>query len=231
MAKIAIIGAHGKVGSLVVPVLTARGHEVSGVVRSQDQFQDLTDAGATPVLLDVATASEDELAEAFAGHDVVVWSAGAGGKGGAEATYAVDRDAAIRSIDAARRAGAHRYVMVSFISAVHDHGVPEDSSFFAYADAKVTADDHLRASDLAWTILGPGTLTDEPSGGGITILRDDAPVPEESATSRENVARVIAEVVGRPRTAGHFLRFTDGRTVVEEAVHEAEGEDAGMRPQ
>ncbi|BDZ42290.1 NAD-dependent dehydratase [Paraoerskovia sediminicola] len=230
MAKIALIGAHGKVGQLSIPVLVGRGHEVSAVVRSQDQFSEMSDAGATPVLLDVASASEDEMAEALAGHDVVVWSAGAGGKGGADTTYAVDRDAAIRSMDAAERAGTNRYVMVSFISAVHDHGVPEDNSFFAYADAKVTADDHLRESGLEWTILGPGTLTEDDPSGAITVLREGAPVPEDTSTSRANVATVIAEVVGRPLTAGKFLRFTDGDGVIEEAVHEAEGTDAGMRP-
>src|SRR5690554_304023 len=90
-------------------------------------------------------------AAAIEGHDALVWSAGAGG-GNPTRTYAVDRDAAIRSMDAAARAGVERYVMVSYIGSSPDHGVPENDSFFAYAEAKAAADDYLRRSDLAWTI-------------------------------------------------------------------------------
>ena len=68
----------------------------------------------------------------------------------------MDRDAAIRVIDATGQAGTRRFVMVSYFGAGPDHGVPEGDSFFPYADAKAAADAHLRASNLDWTVLGPG---------------------------------------------------------------------------
>ena len=98
----------------------------------------------------------------------MVWSAGAGG-GSPERTYAVDRDAAIRSMDAAAEAGVGRYVMVSYFGAGPDHGVPADNSFFAYAEAKAAADAYLRGTGLDWTILGPGALTDGPGNGLIDV--------------------------------------------------------------
>ena len=122
--------------------------------------------GATPVLADVETATAEELADQLRGHDAVVWSAGAGG-GNPERTYAVDRDAAIRSMDAAAAAGVQRYVMVSYLGAGKDHGVPEDNSFFPYAEAKAAADEYLKSTSLDWTILGPGALTLEPATGKI----------------------------------------------------------------
>lgn len=125
-----------------------------------------------------------------------------------ERTYAVDRDAAIRSMDAATAAGAQRYVMVSWIGSVPDHGVASDSSFFPYADAKLAADDHLRGTDLDWTILGPGTLTNDDATGMITV---DA---EEGRTSRGNVALVAAQALRSPSTVGQFVRFVDGETPV-----------------
>ncbi|MFP5313544.1 MAG: NAD(P)H-binding protein, partial [Actinomycetes bacterium] len=154
------------------------------------------------------------LAEALAGQDAVVWAAGAGG-GSPDRTYAVDRDAAIRSMDAAAQAGVDRYVMVSYFGAGKDHGVPEDSSFFAYAEAKAAADDHLRGTALAWTILGPGTLTDKPGTG----LIDVDPSPEGSRdTSRANTAIVAAAVLDLPRTAGRTIEFCDGTLPVAAAL-------------
>ena len=79
-----------------------------------------------------------------------------------ERTDAVDRDAAIRSMDAAVAAGVSRYVMVSFSGATADHLVPEDDPFRRYQDAKIAADEHLRGTELDWTVLGPGALTTEP---------------------------------------------------------------------
>ena len=76
------------------------------------------------------------------------------------------------------------------------------------------ADDHLRRSALAWTILGPGQLTlDEPTG---TIEYGDH--VEEGATSRGNVAEVIAGVVGRSDLGGLVIRFRDGTVTVPEAM-------------
>src|SRR5690606_40882447 len=98
------------------------------------------------------------------GSDAVVWSAGAGG-GDPERTYAIDRDAAIASMDAAERTGVRRYVMVSYFGAGEDHGVDPEDPFFAYAEAKAAADAHLRRSALDWTILAPSGLTlEEPTG-------------------------------------------------------------------
>ncbi|WP_265521612.1 NAD(P)H-binding protein [Oerskovia flava] len=215
--KVALIGAHGKVGRLAIPLLVEHGASVSGVVRSESQLPLVTELGGEPLLLDVEHASTEEITAALQGHDAVVWSAGAGG-GNPDRTYAVDRDAAQRTMDAAAAAGAQRYVMVSWIGSLPDHGVPEDSSFFAYADAKLAADDHLRGTELDWTILGPGTLTTDTPTGTIRVLADDErPTGAESNVSRANVALVVAEVLRRPSTVGRFIRFTDGETPVPEA--------------
>ncbi len=164
MSRILIIGGHGKIALLLAPLLVARGDQVTSVIRNPEHADEVAATGAAPLVADVETLSTDELASRFEGHDAIVWSAGAGG-GNPARTYAVDRDAAIRSMDAAASAGADRFVMVSYFGARSDHGVPSGNSFFAYAEAKAAADDHLRGSDLAWTVLGPGSLTlGEPTG-------------------------------------------------------------------
>jgi uncharacterized protein YbjT (DUF2867 family) len=214
MTRIAIIGGHGKVALHLSTLLTEEGHSVTSFIRNPDHAADVADTGATPSVLDVENSATAAIAEALKGHDALVWSAGAGG-GNPTRTYAVDRDAAIRSMDAAEAAGVNRYVMVSYLGAGMEHGVPESSSFFAYAEAKAAADGYLRSTNLAWTILGPGALTDQPGTGRIDV----DPSPEGSReTSRSNTAGVAAAVLDLPETAGRTIEFCDGTLPIAAAL-------------
>lgn len=221
--RILVIGGHGKVARLLNPLLASRSHDVTAVVRNPDHAADVESDGATPLVADVQSLSTDELAELFTGHDAVVWSAGAGG-GSPERTYAVDRDAAIRSMDAAERADVPRYVMVSYFGAGPDHGVPQDDPFFAYADAKSAADARLEQSALEWTLVRPSRLTDDPGTGSIETPRTGA---GQGSVSREDVALVVADVLDRPGTAGAVIEFNAGRTPVAEELDAVDTSLAG----
>ena len=212
MSRVLVIGGHGKVALLLAPLLVARGDQVFAVIRNPDHADDVRAAGAEPVVSDIETLDVDALTDLVSGHDAVVWSAGAGG-GSRERTYAVDRDAAIRSMDAAAEAGVNRYVMVSYFGAGPDHGVPEDNSFFAYADAKSAADAHLSATDLEWTILQPSALTLDPPTGRIDMHAD-----ESGSVSRADVAAVIAAALADASTVGRSIRFNSGDVTIGEAV-------------
>ncbi|EWS99774.1 NAD-dependent dehydratase [Intrasporangium oryzae NRRL B-24470] len=214
MSRVIVIGGHGKVALLTAPLLVAAGHEVRGVIRNLHHGDDVRASGAEPVIADVEHLSIEGIAEVMAGCDVVVWSAGAGG-GNPNRTYAVDRDAAIRSMDAADLAGIDRYVMVSYFGAGPDHGVPQDNPFFDYASAKTTADAHLMTTDLAWTILRPSTLThDEPTG-----RIESGPGVVAGHVSRGNVALVIAAVIAHPETTSRrVIAFNDGDRPIAEVV-------------
>lgn len=210
--KIALIGGHGKIALLLAPVLTRQGDEVTSVVRNPDHEGEVAATGATPVVADVETMDVAGIAEVLRDHDAVVWSAGAGG-GDPERTYAVDRDAAIRTVDAATQAGVDRFVMVSYFGAAPDHGVPEGNPFFAYAEAKAAADEHLRASRLDWTLLGPSRLTDDEGTGRI-----DARAQEAKSVARADVAAVIAEVLGRRDAHHRTVLFNEGDVLIADAV-------------
>ena len=213
MSRIAVIGGHGKVALHLGRILTERGHQVSAIVRNPTHRDDVEATGAEAVVADVEGLDVDGMAEVLAGHDAVVWSAGAGG-GDPERTYAVDRDAAIESMAAADQAGIRRYVMVSYFGAAPDHGVPEGDGFFAYAEAKAAADEHLRGTDLDWTVLGPSRLTGDPATGRI----ETGPTVTSSTVSREDVALVVAAVLEDPGTIGRTIRFNNGDTPIAEAL-------------
>jgi uncharacterized protein YbjT (DUF2867 family) len=216
MAHIIIIGGHGKVALHLARILTERGYEVTSVFRNPEHAEDVTATGAKPVEADIEQLDTNGLAELLAGHDAVVFSAGAGG-GNPARTYAVDRDAAIRVIDAAAQAGVKRFVMVSYFGAGPGHGVAPEDPFFPYAEAKAAADAHLRASDLNWTVLGPSRLTLEPATGRIEVGSG------KGSVSRADVALVAAAVLSDDSTVGRTIDFNNGDVPIAEALAASDG--------
>ncbi len=214
MSKVVIVGGHGKVALLAAPLLVEAAHEVRSLVRNPDQCDEVAETGAGPEVADVESMSSADLVDLLRGVDTVVWSAGAGG-GSPERTYAVDRDAAIKTMDAAQEANVSHFVMVSYFGASLDHGVPEDNPFFHYAQAKGQADQHLRDSSLNWTLLMPSALTLDEATGEI-----DATATAAEQVSRGNVARVIETVVSAEpaEVVGREISFNDGKTPVREAI-------------
>jgi uncharacterized protein YbjT (DUF2867 family) len=212
--RVIVIGGHGKVARKLTPLLTADGHEVTAVVRNPAHRADVESDGAKAAVADVERLDETALTELIVGHDAVVWSAGAGG-GNPGRTRAVDREAAIRSMGSARRAGVDRYVMVSYFGAGPDHGVPEDDPFFPYAEAKAAADERLQDSGLSWTILRPSRLTDDPGTGRIETARGGAGA---GSVSRDDVALVVAETLERPGLRGQVVEFNNGDVPVADAL-------------
>ncbi|WP_053386955.1 SDR family oxidoreductase [Leucobacter japonicus] len=214
MAQIILFGGHGKIALLTEPLLAQRGDAVTAVIRNPDHADEVRAAGAEPLVADVEQLDTDALADLIRGHDAVVWSAGAGG-GDPQRTWAVDRDAAIRTMQAAERAGVQRYVMVSYFGASLDHGVDPEHSFFAYAEAKAAADEHLRATALDWTVLGPSSLTLDPATGAV-----DTQAEQSSSVARADVAGVIAAVLVDDSTVRRTIRFNSGQTPIAEAVRD-----------
>ncbi|MFY9712717.1 MAG: SDR family oxidoreductase [Microbacterium sp.] len=215
MSRIIIFGGHGRIALLLAPLLVARGDEVTAIIRNPAHTTEVEETGATAVVADIEQLDAPALADLIGGHDAVVWSAGAGG-GDPQRTYAVDRDAAIRTMEAAEIADVRRYLMVSWLGSTADHGVPEGDGFFAYADAKWAADEHLRGTELEGTVLAPGTLTlDSPTG---RIQLDPS---GRGAVSRADVAAVIAATLQAPSTIGRTIRFGNGNGKAGEPIEVA----------
>lgn len=221
---VVIVGGHGKIALMAAAKFVGAGHPVTSLIRNPEHIADVSSTGATPVVIDVETASKDELAEAFKGADAVVFSAGAGG-GNPARTHAVDYLGATKSMDAAEHADVDRFVMVSYARARVDvDRLDRDDSFYPYAKAKHDADGHLRGSDLDYTILGPGGLTFESASGKIQLADEVGAVPghdvpaEDRITSRENVAEVIVHVVANDVAKHETVNFYDGGVPIAEAI-------------
>ncbi|MFF2777885.1 SDR family oxidoreductase [Streptomyces sp. NPDC058052] len=216
--RIVIAGGHGRIALRLERLLSAGGHEAVGLIRRPEQAEDLRTAGAEPVVLDLESASAEEVAEVLRGADAAVFAAGAGPASGAARKDTVDRGAAVLFADAAERAGVRRFVVVSSMGADAAH--PGDEVFDVYLRAKGAADDAVRARPgLEWTVLRPGMLTDD-AGTGLVRLEartGRGPVP------RDDVAAVLAELVETPGTAGLTLELVGGATPVTVAVKDVAG--------
>ncbi|MGW0466823.1 NAD(P)H-binding protein [Streptomyces sp. NPDC003027] len=217
--RIVIAGGHGQIALRLERLLSAGGHEAVGIIRRPEQAEDLRAAGAEPVVLDLESASVDEVAEVLRGADAAVFAAGAGPGSSVERKDTVDRAAAVLFADAAERAGVRRYVVVSSMGADAAH--PGEEVFDAYLRAKGEADDAVRSRKaLDWTILRPGILTDD-AGKGLVRLEAHTgrgPIP------RDDVAAVLAELLETPATAGLTLEVVSGSAPVSVAVKAVAGE-------
>ncbi|MCX4780399.1 SDR family oxidoreductase [Streptomyces sp. NBC_01264] len=216
--RIVIAGGHGQIALRLERLLAARGYEVAGIIRDPAQGDDLREAGAEPVLCDLESASVEHVAGILQGADAAVFAAGAGPGSGAGRKDTVDRGAAVLFADAAERACVRRFLMVSSMGA--DTRREGDEIFDAYLRAKGEADEHVRTRlGLEWTILRPGSLTDE---GGTGLVRLEAQTGRGPVT-RDDVAAVLAELLETPATAGLTLELISGSTPVPVAVKDVAG--------
>jgi uncharacterized protein YbjT (DUF2867 family) len=217
---VVIAGGHGKIGLRLAALLAGRGDVVTGVVRNPDHRADLETAGATAAVLDLESATVDELAAQLTGADAVVFSAGAGPGSGVARKDTVDRAAALLLAEAARQAGVRRYLLVSSSGVDEPPASGTDEVWAAYLRAKKAAEEAIRDSDLDWTILRPGRLTDDPGTGKVRL----APPPvEPGAVTRDDTAAVLAALLEAPGSAGHVLELREGEDDLLEAVTRISG--------
>ena len=214
MARVAVVGGHGKIALALHPLLAGAGHVPVALVRSADYRAELEGLGAEVRLLDIENSTADDFAAAFDGCEAVVFSAGGGPDGNIERKRTVDLEGSLKSIAGAATAGIRRFVQVSAIQV--DVPVADDAApvWRAYVDAKRTADEALRASDLDWTILRPGSLTDEPGTGRVTLGRE----VERSSIPRADVAAVIVAVLDNDATVGGQWELVSGDQPIAEAI-------------
>lgn len=211
--RVVIAGGHGQIALRLERRLADAGHEPVGLIRDPAQVADLQAAGARGVVLDLEQASTADVAAVVRGSDAVVFAAGGGPNSGAARKETVDKGAAILLADAAREAGVRRYVMVSSMG-TDNVDADSDDIFSIYLRAKKAADDYLRDTDLDWTIIKPGGLTDGPGTGRVSL--DPATQPRK--TEREDVAAAIVVALEEPATVGKEFTLLNGDVPVVEAL-------------
>lgn len=205
--RVLVIGANGNTATRLVRRLAEGRHDPVAMIRDPAQRPKFDALGVPTVLGDL----EYPIDHAVAGMDAVVFAAGSGGHTGTDKTVLVDHVGAIRSMVAAQMAGARRYVMLSSIN----NDIRSTSPIAHYHKAKAHADHHLRETDLDYTIVCPGRLTDEPATERLAITPE---LHGRGVTSRENLAAVLARCLDLDNTVGKTFSVLDGETPWEDAL-------------
>jgi uncharacterized protein YbjT (DUF2867 family) len=192
-------------------LLVAQGDAVAGLIRNPDHATEVQATGAEPVICDLERASVDEIAAAVSGTDAVVFAAGAGPGSGAERKLTMDRDGAIKLLDATATE-RQRYLIVSAVGA--ESPPDRDDVFGVYMRAKAEADAALSATDRDWTVVRPGGLTDDHASGRVRI--DCSPFRGE--IPREDLAAVLAALLHDARATRRTLYVNRGDESIEQAL-------------
>lgn len=209
---VAVFGASGQTGRRVVDRLLEGGHEVLALARSvDDRSSGSTDIRSSRV--DLAHASVTEITGLLDGVHAVVFAA-------AGDPERVDRDGAIRVIEAAERVGVSRFVLLTGMGVGRTRPSELYGGFWgAYFGAKEASEIRLRASALGWTILQPGELLSSPGTGRITLAATGSlPI---GAISRDDVAAVIVEALENPVASGHTWELVRGEEPIAAAITRA----------
>src|SRR3712207_4522663 len=212
--KVLVAGAHGKTARRLVRMLAEGGHEVRGLVRKEEQIPNVEADGAEPALVDLEAAeAEGAVGQAVQGCDAIIFAAGAGPGSGAARKETMDYGGAVKLVEAAQKHGVRRYLMLSSMGA----GDPESGSeaMKPYLFAKARADERLQESDLDYTIIRPGSLTEEERAGRIEAAET---LGRRGEISREDVARTFAEALEMPNTYRKTFEILGGETPIREAL-------------
>ncbi|MDX6715434.1 MAG: hypothetical protein QOH30_1992 [Baekduia sp.] len=209
---IVIAGGHGKIAQHLERLLANAGHRVRGLIRNPDHAADLQAAGAEPVVADLEELDVDALAQLLGSADAIVFAAGAGPGSGPQRKWTVDYAGGVKLMEVARRNGIERYVIVSSMGA--DPEAEDDGGFGTYLRAKGQADQKLVESGLAYTIVRPGGLTDDPPTGRVTA----GPSVGRGQIPRADVAAVLATVLETPDAVGLTFAVISGETPIPEAI-------------
>lgn len=218
MSHIFIIGSAGKIGLRLSRLLSVKGHSVRALHRKTEQEALLKQTGAEPVSGSLTEMDTAALAAHLKGSDVVVFTAGAGGKGGQEMTNAVDGEGLKTAVAAALQAGVSRFLLVSAFPEA-SRGQPVSDTFENYMRVKKMADVELAQSALDWVILRPGLLRDEHGTG---LIRAGLAIPYGDV-SRDDVAATLAEIIEHPDVSRVIIELTAGDVPVRKAVQNLTG--------
>ncbi|GAB3045410.1 SDR family oxidoreductase [Virgibacillus ainsalahensis] len=202
--RVLVIGANGSVGKQVVEKLMDANHEPVAMVRKAEQLSQFEDIGAQTVLTDL----EENFESAYDDVDAVIFAAGSGPNTGADKTIIIDQEGAIEATDLAKKYGINRFVLLSSMGA----DKPKDAKQIKhYLYAKHRADEYLKDSGLAYTILRPGGLTDDPGKGKVNLQEK---IEEFGKVTREDVASVLVQILTSKEAENKVFELLEGDTPV-----------------
>jgi len=190
--NILVAGANGTTGKQIVEHLVEQDHNVMAMIREESQSDFFKKMGATPYMADL----ENNVEFAVEGSDAVIFAAGSGPDTGEDKTLAVDRDGAIKLIEASERNGVKRFILLSSVGTDEPTAGPDKME--TYLKAKAESEERLEKSELNYTIVRPGMLNNDPESG--KIIAKERLEGKMGQVSRSDVALTIVKTLENTNT-------------------------------
>ena len=211
MENILIAGANGTTGKKIVNLLQASQYfNPIAMVRKEEQQAFFKAKQIDSVLGDL----EKEMSHVFENNtiDKVLFAAGSGGKN----VIGVDQEGAKRLIDEASKNNIKKFVMLSSMGADH----PEEATALQdYLKAKQNADNYLKASGLNYTIVRPGSLTNNEPTNAIEL---EDKLNKHGEISRDDVAQTLVRTLNDDVANNATFEIIKGETLIGVALHQLE---------
>jgi uncharacterized protein YbjT (DUF2867 family) len=186
---ILLFGGSRETGLEVAKILAARGEAVTAFVR---RASDLAALKALDVRLFYGDVMDPKtVSDAFASGKFRAVISSLGARRGQ--VPRPDYEGTKNIVDAAKKAGVKRMLMVTMIGAGDSKAELHPKVWEVLGEAirvKTQAEDYLRASGLQYTILRPGGMTDDPASGTAIRTEDRTTM---GVINRADLARLIVE--------------------------------------
>jgi uncharacterized protein YbjT (DUF2867 family) len=195
-----VAGATGGTGQEVVDQALAKGLHVRALVRDEAKARLLFGDRVQYVTGDVREPRS--LKKAVKGVHEVICALGSNVQRDPENSPERVDYAGVKALaEAAKAAGVSQFILVSSMGVTHpEHQL--NAMLDNILEWKLKGEDAVRATGINYTIVRPGSLTNEPGGQrGVRIMQGD-PRDGEGSISRADVAAVLVSAVGRPDLYG-----------------------------
>ena len=203
--NVLVAGANGTTGRIIVDLLKeSNKYKPVALVRKKEQKEDFESNNVSAILADL----EEDLSSTTENVQKVIFAAGSKGKN----VKGVDQEGAKKLTDAAKKSGASKFVMLSSMGA-DNPSVNEEMQ--DYLQAKQNADEHLKSSGIAYSIVRPGSLNNNDGSGKIKLEKkfdDFGEIP------RADVAKTLVEVLDDDVRQNEVFEILSGDTEIEKAV-------------
>ena len=205
MEKVLVAGATGTTGKKVVQLLNESSkYEPVAMVRKESQKSQFESAGIKTVMGDLA----NDVSNTTKGIHKVIFAAGSGGKD----VVNIDQEGAKRLVDASKKERVNKFVMLSSMGADNPQGELKE-----YLQAKQNADQYLDISGVTFSIVRPGSLTNNEGIGKIKLQHK---LNEQGEISRWDVARTLVNSLEDDVAKNQAFEIISGETNIEKAVNE-----------
>lgn len=210
MAKIALIGATGFVGTEILKEALSRGHSVTVLVRHPEKVEK-----ATNVMAEKADVFDTQaLAKQIAGHDLVI---SAFNPGWEDSNIRENHIKGSRSInEAAKQAGVKRVIVVGGAGSLLVDGQQLVDSPDFPADwkegalgARQALEELRKKDELDWTFVSPAIMLQSGERTGKYRLGTDEPVFDDNGESTISAADLAVAILDEAEQNKHIrARFT-----------------------